>query len=107
NHVDQKVRAFGEGLNTVAGWGSFAKLVALSLVIWFLIALSYRQVTHSYPPEPGTTVAQEGPPSVDVETAKLADLPELAGQPRTDDTLEELTPAAAAKGYHLKEIGPD
>ena len=39
HHVDQKVRAFGDGLNTVASARSFMKLVALSLLIWFLIAL--------------------------------------------------------------------
>jgi hypothetical protein len=101
--VDQKVRAFGDGLNTVAGPKSFAKLVALSLAIWFLIALAYREVTHSYPPDPGETVVEQGPPSVDVETAKLADLPELAGQPLAPDTVDELQPALHAKGYELNE----
>src|SRR5215471_2790320 len=33
--VDQKVRAFGEGLNTVAGWKSLLKLIAVSLAMWF------------------------------------------------------------------------
>ncbi|HLX76804.1 MAG TPA: lysylphosphatidylglycerol synthase transmembrane domain-containing protein [Terriglobales bacterium] len=103
HHVDQKVRAFGEGLNTVAGPKSFAKLVALSLVIWFLIALAYREVAHSYPPDPGTQVTEQGPPAVDVDTAKLADLPELAGQPLGPDTVEALEPALQAKGYSLKE----
>src|SRR5579872_2092047 len=103
HHVDQKVRAFGDGLNTVAGPKSFVKLVLLSLAIWFLIALAYRQVAHSYPPEPGTNIAEAGPPSVDVETAKLADLPELAGQPLGPESLEELRPALRAKGYGLTE----
>jgi uncharacterized protein (TIRG00374 family) len=103
HHIDQKVRAFGEGLNTVAGPKSFVKLVALSLAIWFLIALSYREVTHSYPPDPGEVVVEQGPPSVDVETAKLAGLPELAGQPLSADTVELLKPGLQAKGYGLKE----
>lgn len=103
HHVDQKVRAFGEGLNTVASAKSFAKLVALSLAIWFLIALAYREVAHSYPPEPGEKVVEAGPPSVDVETAKLADLPELAGQPLAPDTVDELQPALHAKGYEVNE----
>jgi hypothetical protein len=107
HHVDQKVRAFGEGLNTVASAKSFAKLVALSLLIWFLIALAYREVAHSYPPEPGATVAEQGPPAVDVETAKLADLPELAGQPLAADTVDELEPALHAKGYGLQSVGGD
>ncbi|HSB76391.1 MAG TPA: lysylphosphatidylglycerol synthase transmembrane domain-containing protein [Terriglobales bacterium] len=103
HHVDQKVRSFGEGLNTVAGARSFAKLVALSLAIWFLIALAYREVTHSYPPDPGQKVVDLGPPSVDVETAKLADLPELAGQPLGPETEEQLQGGLRAKGYGLRE----
>src|SRR5438874_4245006 len=58
-HVDQKVRAFGEGLNTIASGKSFLKLVAISLVMWFMIALAYRQVAHSYPPEPAAGTGQE------------------------------------------------
>ncbi|HEV2114812.1 MAG TPA: lysylphosphatidylglycerol synthase transmembrane domain-containing protein [Terriglobales bacterium] len=107
HHVDQKVRAFGEGLNTVASARSFAKLVVLSLAIWFLIALAYREVTHSYPPDPGEKVVEQGPPSVDVETAKLADVPELAGQPLGPYAVEELQPALRAKGYDLIEYKGD
>jgi hypothetical protein len=103
HHVDQKVRAFGEGLNTVAGWKGFVKLALLSLAIWFMIALAYRQVAHSYAAERPVTAAEEaGPPAVDVETAKLADLPELAGQPLTSDTIEQLKSALHSKGYGLK-----
>ncbi len=47
--VDQKVRAFGEGLNTISGARSLAKLVAISLLMWFMVALAYREVAHSYP----------------------------------------------------------
>src|SRR6266700_6703845 len=49
--ADQKVRSFSEGLNTVASFASFAKLVVISLAMWFMIALAYREVAHSYPPE--------------------------------------------------------
>lgn len=48
--VAHKLKAFGEGLNTIHDAGSFAKLVGLSLLIWGLIALAYRQVAHAYPP---------------------------------------------------------
>src|SRR5712692_4353673 len=103
-HVDQKVRAFGEGLNTIASGKSFLKLVAISLVMWFLIALAYRQVAHSYPPEPAVEAGQEeGPPSVDVQTAKLAEMPEQAGQPLTPDTVDALNSTLHAKGYNIKE----
>src|SRR5438552_5915062 len=101
--VDQKVRAFGEGLNTIAGFASFSKLVSISLLMWFMIALAYREVAHSYPPE----AAQEGPAAVDVETAHLADLPASAGQPLTDDTVATLNAALASKGYVLKDVDGD
>jgi uncharacterized protein (TIRG00374 family) len=101
-HVDQKVRAFGEGLNTIASGKSFLKLVAISLFMWFLIALAYRQVAHSYPPEPAAG-QEEGPPSVDVQTAKLAEMPEQAGQPLTQDTVDALNSALNSKGYNIEE----
>jgi uncharacterized protein (TIRG00374 family) len=96
--VDQKVRAFGEGLNTIAGVGAFAKLVGISVLMWFMIALAYREVAHSYPPE----AALEGPAVVDVETAHIADLPESAGQPLTDDTVASLRAALESKGYSIR-----
>ena len=48
-HAEQNVFAFSEGLNTVHDFGSFLQLTGLSLLIWFLIAVTYRQVTHAYP----------------------------------------------------------
>jgi glycosyltransferase 2 family protein len=99
-HVHQKVRAFGEGLNTIAGIRSFFSLVGISLLIWFMIALAYREVAHSYPPEP---IDQAALPVVDVNTAKLAGLPELAGEELDFDTIEELRPALKTKGYEMKE----
>lgn len=100
-HVDEKVRAFGEGLNTISGGKAFLKLVAISLVTWFLIALAYRQVAHSYPPEPAGEAVQL--PSLDVETARLADMPELAGQPLTPETIVSLKAALQPKGYNLRD----
>jgi uncharacterized protein (TIRG00374 family) len=47
--VAHKIFAFGEGLNTIHDAGSFAQVVALSLLIWVLIALTYYQVVHAYP----------------------------------------------------------
>ena len=96
--VDQKIRAFGEGLNTISGGKSFSKLVAISLIMWFMIALAYREVSHSYPRE----TVDQGPPAVDVETADLASLPEMAGQPLTDDTVATLNGALQSKGYSLR-----
>jgi uncharacterized protein (TIRG00374 family) len=47
--VAHKLNAFGEGLNTIHDATAFAQLVGLSLLIWLLIALAYRQVMHAYP----------------------------------------------------------
>ena len=101
--VEQKVRAFGEGLNTISSAGSLFKLAAISLLIWFMIALSYREVAHSYPRE----TLEQGPPAVDVETADLANLPETAGQPLTADTVTSLNAGLQNKGYALREINGD
>ncbi|MFZ3212936.1 MAG: lysylphosphatidylglycerol synthase transmembrane domain-containing protein [Terriglobales bacterium] len=49
HHAEQKVYAFSEGLHTIHDLGSFVQLTGLSLLIWFLIAVSYRQVMHAYP----------------------------------------------------------
>jgi len=49
HHAEQKVYAFSEGLNTIHDLGSFVQLTGLSLLIWFLIAVTYRQVMHAYP----------------------------------------------------------
>jgi uncharacterized protein (TIRG00374 family) len=46
--VAHRIRSFGEGLNTVHGWGSFLQIAGVSLLIWFIISLAYDQVLHSY-----------------------------------------------------------
>ncbi|MGH9557419.1 MAG: lysylphosphatidylglycerol synthase transmembrane domain-containing protein, partial [Terriglobales bacterium] len=45
----QKVQAFGKGLHTIHDVASFAQLVVVSLAIWLLIAIAFREVTHAYP----------------------------------------------------------
>lgn len=105
HHLEQKTRAFGDGLNTIQDRLSFLQVTALSLAIWFLIALAYREVAHAYPSEGargGRSAAVEGPPSVDVETATLAGLPELAGQPLEESTIADLSAALAPKGYRVE-----
>jgi len=44
----QKVREFGMGLNTIHGPWSLLWLTAVSVGMWYLIALAYHEVTHSY-----------------------------------------------------------
>ncbi len=47
--VAQRVQAFGEGMHTLHDAASFVQLVVVSLVIWLLIAIAFREVTHAYP----------------------------------------------------------
>jgi uncharacterized protein (TIRG00374 family) len=52
--IAARVREFRGGLNTIHGVKELLQLVAISLVMWFLIALAYQQVTMAY----GVTVLQ-------------------------------------------------
>ncbi|MBZ5568756.1 MAG: flippase-like domain-containing protein [Acidobacteriia bacterium] len=106
-HLEEKTRAFGIGLNTIQDRLSFLQLTALSLAIWFIIALAYREVAHAYPPEPGwrqakITGQKPEPRSVDAETAKMADNPLFAGQPLDDTTLADLRSALEPKGFRIE-----
>jgi uncharacterized protein (TIRG00374 family) len=44
----QMVREFGIGLNTIHGPLALLGLAVLSIVIWYITALAYQEVTHSY-----------------------------------------------------------
>ncbi len=46
--LGQKVREFGVGLNTIDGPVSFLRLTLVSVGMWYVIALAYQEVTHSY-----------------------------------------------------------
>ena len=46
--VATKIREFGLGLNTIDGFWSLTQLSAVSVAMWYLIALAYREVTHAY-----------------------------------------------------------
>jgi len=48
HRLGQKVREFGAGLNTIHGPIAMLLLTAVSVGMWYLIALSYHEVTHSY-----------------------------------------------------------
>jgi hypothetical protein len=50
--ICHKVKAFGEGLNTIHDRLSLAQLIGVSLGIWWLIALAYREILHAYPAFP-------------------------------------------------------
>jgi glycosyltransferase 2 family protein len=46
--MGEKVREFGAGLNTIHGPWSLLWLTLVSVGMWYLIALAYHEVTHSY-----------------------------------------------------------
>ncbi len=48
HRLAQRIREFGTGLNTIHGWMSLLGLALLSLFIWYITALAYKEVTHSY-----------------------------------------------------------
>jgi len=46
--IAARVREFSGGLNTIHGASEMVQLVAVSLAMWYLIALAYQQVTSGY-----------------------------------------------------------
>ncbi len=46
--VAAKIREFGLGLHTIESPWALAQLSAVSVAMWYLIALAYREVTHAY-----------------------------------------------------------
>lgn len=48
HRIGQKVREFTVGLNTIHGPWAFFQLSAVSVVMWWVIALAYKEVTHAY-----------------------------------------------------------
>jgi hypothetical protein len=50
HRVAQRVREFHGGLDTIHGPLSFLQLSGVSILMWWIIALAYREVTHAYGP---------------------------------------------------------
>jgi glycosyltransferase 2 family protein len=48
HRIAQKIREFTVGLNTIHGPFAFLQLSALSILMWWVIALTYKEVTHAY-----------------------------------------------------------
>ena len=48
HRVAQKIREFTVGLNTMHGPLAFLQVSAVSVVMWWVIALAYKEVTHAY-----------------------------------------------------------
>jgi uncharacterized protein (TIRG00374 family) len=60
HRLGQKVRDFGQGLDTIHGPVSLLMLSVVSVGMWYVIALSYQEVTHSY-----------GVPSLEIPVSQL------------------------------------
>jgi uncharacterized protein (TIRG00374 family) len=50
HRVAQKVREFHGGLDTIHSPLAFLQLTGVSILLWWIIALAYREVTHAYGP---------------------------------------------------------
>jgi glycosyltransferase 2 family protein len=48
-HLREKVLSFSHGLQTIENLASALQLIAVSLVMWLLIAFAYYSITHAYP----------------------------------------------------------
>jgi uncharacterized protein (TIRG00374 family) len=48
NRIALRIREFHSGLNTIGGFWSLLALTALSVAMWAMIAVAYKEVTHSY-----------------------------------------------------------
>jgi len=53
HRVAQKVREFHGGLDTIHSPLAFLQLTGVSILMWWIIALAYREVTHAYGPALG------------------------------------------------------
>jgi uncharacterized protein (TIRG00374 family) len=58
--LGQKIREFGHGLDTIDGPLSLLMLSVVSVGMWYVIALAYQEVTHSY-----------GVPSLEIPVSQL------------------------------------
>ena len=48
HRIAQRIREFAAGLNTIHGPISFLLIAAVSVFMWWCIALTYREITHAY-----------------------------------------------------------
>lgn len=48
HRIAQKIREFTAGLNTIHGPFAFLQVSAVSVLMWWVIALAYKEVTHAY-----------------------------------------------------------
>ncbi|MGH9523005.1 MAG: hypothetical protein ACRD3E_10780, partial [Terriglobales bacterium] len=51
--AEARLTSMAAGLDAIQDWRSFAQCCLVSAVIWVIVALAYRTVTHAYPIETG------------------------------------------------------
>ena len=105
HQVDRKLRAFVEGLKAVSDGKALLQLVAVSLTIWLLVALACREVAHSYPADTEVTGPGNSSFYLDVDTAKLAAVPEFAGQELSGPLVQKVAAGLRSKGYTVVQDG--
>ncbi len=59
SNLEHKLRSASGGLHTIYDFRSFVQASGISMLIWFMVAFAYRQVTHAFP-------ASTGLPSLDL-----------------------------------------
>ena len=60
SRIALRIREFRSGLNTIHSFGSLLLLIAVSVLMWSMIAVAYKEVTHAYY-QPGLVDALEIP----------------------------------------------
>jgi uncharacterized protein (TIRG00374 family) len=48
HHIAERVREFRSGLNTIHGTSELLQLIIVSVAMWAMIAIAYKEVTHAY-----------------------------------------------------------
>jgi uncharacterized protein (TIRG00374 family) len=60
SRIAMRIREFRSGLNTIHSFGSLLMLIGVSVLMWGMIAVAYKEVTHAYY-QPGLVDALEIP----------------------------------------------
>ncbi|MGO9863097.1 MAG: lysylphosphatidylglycerol synthase transmembrane domain-containing protein [Terriglobales bacterium] len=80
HRIAQKIREFTLGLNTIHGPFEFLQLSAVSVLMWWAIAVAYKEVTHAYgAPMAGMSIATVLPLMFCSMLGSLAQLPGVGG----------------------------
>jgi len=95
--ICHRITAFGQGLKTLHGVGSFVAVTLLSIAIWLMIAQSYIQVLHSYP-ESRVTVTNAETGETSTRTVRLH-------QMKLEDVLLVMGASMAGSVIQLPGVG--